>query len=109
MSGDNCYFFSTSIEIASEQKPQKAISAFTACETSHGQRSCCQAAGTSVQLLVAWLAGNVKAKKMTRFATRQPRQIATKTKARRPRIAQANARLANNAPNSTMPNSAQPR
>src|SRR4029453_9035155 len=57
--------------MVSEQNAKNVITAFTACDNSHRQRSCSQSAGTWVQLLVAWLAGKVKAKKITSVATRQ--------------------------------------
>ena len=57
VSGRGFHSLSTNNDTASEQKPTKEITAFIACDTSHCQRSCCQSAGTSVQLLVAWLAG----------------------------------------------------
>lgn len=48
-----CYSLATNSEIVSEQKPTKVITALTACDTSHCQRSCSQLAGISVQLFIA--------------------------------------------------------
>src|SRR4029450_13532836 len=88
---------------------KNVITAFIACDNSHRQRSCSQSGGIWVQLLVARLAGNVKAQKITSVATKTESADQREDRgARWSRMSNASARFAIAAPIKTIPSNAQP-